>query len=124
MSAGPGIIMRSIETAVMADPFRAFTVEDLCTQAYPRAEGIEKKHRVSVLRAMRNVVRQKEGWAITWCRQVGSPCRHQLALLCTANLESAVANLRDRRIHLLGDWDNFYLIRDQIDPHWRGNLDG
>ena len=116
--------MRSIESAVRADPFRAFTVDDLCKQAYPGAERPEKKHRVSVLRAMRSIARQREDWALVWCRQLGGSTAYLRALLCTANLESAVAALRDRQIHLLNDWDSFYLIRGGIDPHWRENLDG
>jgi hypothetical protein len=50
MSRGPGRIEQQIEAAFVRDPDNAFTVEDLCDLIWPQAI-IEKKHRVTVIRA-------------------------------------------------------------------------
>jgi hypothetical protein len=60
MSKGPGRIERAITAAIEAEPDNAFTVEDLCDRAFPGANRIEKKHRVSVLRAMKKLVAERE----------------------------------------------------------------
>jgi hypothetical protein len=51
MSKGPGKIQRAVEALFIAQPDTAFTVEDLATASFPGINHIEKKHRVSVLRA-------------------------------------------------------------------------
>ena len=56
MSRGPGRIEQAIMAAFEAEPDNAFTTEDICDRAYPGVNRIEKKHRVSVLRAMQNIV--------------------------------------------------------------------
>src|SRR4051812_21944990 len=78
MSKGPGRVERIIAAAFTANPTKVFTVEELTRLAYPGAysgEGfdemvawakvtgapeptIAKRHRVSVLRAARNVARR------------------------------------------------------------------
>jgi hypothetical protein len=58
MSKGPGRIERVVEAAFAGEPDNAFTVEDLCDRAYP-SESIEKKHRVSVIRAAKQVAKRR-----------------------------------------------------------------
>ncbi len=56
MSRGPGRVERAIAAAFAeADPDVAFTTDDFCAVAFPEDGGIEKKHRVSVLRAARRL---------------------------------------------------------------------
>ncbi len=54
MSRGPGRVEQAIMAAIEAEPDNAFTVEDLCDRVYQGVNRIEKKHRVAVIRAMRN----------------------------------------------------------------------
>jgi hypothetical protein len=54
MSRGPGRIERAI--AAVLDEADAFTIEDLCQRIYG---GTEKKHRVAVLRATRQVLKRR-----------------------------------------------------------------
>jgi hypothetical protein len=56
MSRGPGRVSRAIEAALKAEPDNAFTVEDLCDRIYRGINRVEKKHRVSVLRAAKAIV--------------------------------------------------------------------
>ena len=55
MSRGPGKIERAIELLFQDHPDRIFTVDDLAAAAYPGINRPEKRHRVAVLRAGRNV---------------------------------------------------------------------
>jgi hypothetical protein len=57
MSKGPGRVERAIAGVFEAEPDNAFTVEDLCDRAYP-GELVEKKHRVAVLRAAKNIAKR------------------------------------------------------------------
>jgi hypothetical protein len=59
MSKGPGRVERIIEAVFAAEPDNAFTIEDLCDRVYP-GEPIEKKHRVSVLRAAKQVAKRRD----------------------------------------------------------------
>jgi hypothetical protein len=59
MSKGPGRVSRAIETALEAEPDNAFTVEDLCDRVYRGINRVEKKHRVSVLRAAKAIVARR-----------------------------------------------------------------
>jgi hypothetical protein len=56
MSKGPGRVSRAIEAVLKAEPDNAFTVEDLSDRIYRGINRIEKKHRVSVLRAAKAIV--------------------------------------------------------------------
>src|SRR5215212_5245157 len=67
MSRGPGRIQPAIAAAVTAQPHHAFPVEELIAVAFPGVDGIEKKHRVAVLRAAHNVAKR-----IGWCTTRGS----------------------------------------------------
>src|SRR5260370_15236889 len=57
MSRGPGQVEQIIEAVFAAEPENAFTIEDLCERVYP-GEPIDKKHRVSVLRAAKQVAKR------------------------------------------------------------------
>jgi hypothetical protein len=58
MNKGPGRVEQIIEAVFAAEPDNAFTIEDLCDRVYP-GELIEKKHRVSVLRAAKRVAKRR-----------------------------------------------------------------
>ncbi len=58
MSRGPGRVEQIIEAAFNAEPDNAFSVEDLCDRVYPN-QPAEKKHRVSVLRAAKNIAKRR-----------------------------------------------------------------
>jgi len=58
MRTGPGRVERIIDAVFAAEPENAFTIEDLCDRVYP-GEAIEKKHRVSVLRAAKKIARRR-----------------------------------------------------------------
>ena len=60
MSRGMGRIQTCILAALAAEPDNALTVEDLCDLLYPGANRIEKKHRVSVIRALRSIAQHDE----------------------------------------------------------------
>jgi hypothetical protein len=57
VSKGPGRVERAIADVFEAEPDNAFTVEDLCDRVYP-GEPVEKKHRVAVLRAAKNIAKR------------------------------------------------------------------
>jgi len=63
MSRGPGRIARAIADIFDAHRDNAFTTEELCEQVYPSAV-VEKKHRISVIRASKNLAlhRAEIGW--------------------------------------------------------------
>ncbi len=61
MSRGPGKIERAIEAVFAAEPDDAFTSADLCDRVYPGLNKVEKKHRVAVIRAAKNVC-GRAGW--------------------------------------------------------------
>src|SRR5260370_37211150 len=58
MNKGPGRVEKIIEAVFAAEPDNAFTIEDLCDRVYP-GELIEKKHRVSVLRAAKRFAKRR-----------------------------------------------------------------
>lgn len=66
MSKGPGRIERLIEGSFRANPDQAPTTEELAELVFPGANRIEKKHRVSVLRAGKKVCERLGEWS--WCR--------------------------------------------------------
>ena len=113
MSAGPGHVMRTIEAAVEADPEGAFTIKDLSRLAYP-GEEIEKKHRVAVIRAMRNFARRRPKMAVLdGGHQFARAGRTFLVLMNLDHLDAAVTSLRDRDIWLYRDWESFSVIADR-----------
>ena len=58
MSKGPGHAERAITAALAAEPDNAFNIEDLCDRAYPDVKA-EKKHRVTVLRAIGRILARR-----------------------------------------------------------------
>ncbi len=54
MSPGAGIVQRKLIAAFQIEPERRFTVEELAEIAFPD-EPIERKHAVSVRRALKNL---------------------------------------------------------------------
>jgi hypothetical protein len=110
MSKGPGKIERAILAAVDAEPDNAFTVGDLCARAYPRINRIEKRHRVAVLRAMKNVV-ARSGGALDWWND-GSGT---IALFNRYRVLSyAMARLKADWVHHYG-WSDGRVNRGYID---------
>jgi hypothetical protein len=73
MSRGPGRIERAIKAAFDADPTRVFTTEYLCTHVYASATKVEKKHRVSLIRAAKRVLQRELNWRMTRTRKPGAP---------------------------------------------------
>jgi hypothetical protein len=70
MSRGPGSVEQVIRTAFTENGSRTFTVDELVMLAYPGLNGIEKKHRVSVLRAASKAAAVAAGW---WWQQSAQP---------------------------------------------------
>jgi hypothetical protein len=63
VSRGPGRIERAIDAA-LRDADRSFSVVELAALAYPGINRTEKKHSVSVLRAVNNIAERLFVW--TW----------------------------------------------------------
>lgn len=55
MSRGPGRIERAVRHLLESNPSGAFTLNDFVGSCYPGINRIEKKHRVSILRALNKV---------------------------------------------------------------------
>lgn len=73
MSRGPGRIERAIKAAFDAEPTRVFTTEYLCAHIYVGATKIEKKHRVSLIRAAKRVLQREHNWRMTRTHLPGAP---------------------------------------------------
>jgi hypothetical protein len=73
MSRGPGRVERAIKAAFDAEPTRVFTTEYLCTHVYAGAIKIEKKHRVSLIRAAKRVLQREHSWRMTRTHMPGAP---------------------------------------------------
>lgn len=73
MSRGPGHVERAIKAAFDAEPKRVFTTEYLLIKVYERATKIEKKHRVSVIRAAKLVLKLESDWRMIRSRLPGAP---------------------------------------------------
>jgi hypothetical protein len=73
MSRGPGRVERAIKAAFDAEPTRVFTTEHLCTQVYSGTTKIEKKHRVSLIRAAKRVLQREHSWRMTRTHMPGAP---------------------------------------------------
>jgi len=61
MSKGPGRIERSLEAIFSGNSDLTFSVDDLVPRVYPGVDRVEKKHRVSIIRAANKVV-ARLGW--------------------------------------------------------------
>lgn len=73
MSRGPGHIQRAIEAVFAAEPDNAFTTEDLCDRIYHGNNRVERKHRVAVLRAAKNVCTRSDSWQCWRGEKLGNP---------------------------------------------------
>lgn len=73
MSRGPGRVERAIKAAFDAEPTRVFTTEYLCNHVYAGATKIEKKHRVSLIRAAKRVLQREHNWRMTRTHMPGAP---------------------------------------------------
>jgi hypothetical protein len=74
MSRGPGRVERILIAKLERDPLHAFSVDELCRYAFPRSRQRLKKHRVSVIRAVKNVTRHRlTGWRIDRIEARGQP---------------------------------------------------
>src|SRR6185312_1628273 len=73
MSRGPGRVERAIKAAFDAEPTRVFTTEYLCTLVYGGAIKIEKKHRVSLIRAAKRVLQRELNWRMRRTQLPGAP---------------------------------------------------
>ena len=62
----------------------AWTVEDLCERVYTDINRVEKKHRVSVLRALRRVVQDDADWCLWKSEGIGGA----VVLVNRANVKS------------------------------------
>lgn len=87
--------MRAIAAAIDAKPDRAFTVDDLCCEAFPDAQLIEKKHRVAVTRAMWAVVQSRSDLKIDRLWRRGSPGRGTLVLYHAANADALITRRQE-----------------------------
>ena len=109
MSRGPGKIERAIRQLMAAEPTGAWTVEDLCERVYAGINRVEKKHRVSVLRALRRAVRDDADWALWTSEGIGG----RVVLVNRTNVESyGLARLKT-------DFLAHYRSNDRRTPlHW------
>ncbi len=87
MSRGPGKIERTIEAAFASAPDDIFMMGDLVALAYPGVNRVEKKHRVSVLRAASRVCGRTD-WRQMYSHRPGGG--------------SVFVNLRSLRSYTLG----------------------
>jgi hypothetical protein len=86
MSRGPGRIERAIRELLDTSPDRAFMTADLAKHCFAGADWIERKHEVSVLRAVRKIVADDPDWC-SWRRQWGSIVYNRANLQSTALAE-------------------------------------
>jgi hypothetical protein len=61
MSKGPGRVERAIEVVFRNNPDQTFSTDELWPFVYPGANRLEKKHRVSIIRAAKGVA-ERIGW--------------------------------------------------------------
>jgi hypothetical protein len=103
VSRGPGQIERAIVSVLEGNPDNAFTVSELCERAYGVVPS--KKHRVSMLRAMRSVASKSTDFATLVKRGVGAVLynvgSHRSFEMAKAKLE---AQPLFRRLWLSGHW--------------------
>jgi hypothetical protein len=82
MSRGPGKIERALHALLASEPDGAFTIRELCERVYQVAQ-VEKKHRVSVLNALKRSAPPNSNWVLFRANVAGSPlvlCNHDSAM--------------------------------------------
>lgn len=72
MSKGPGRVERAIEQAFNKTKGDYFTTDELFEVVYPGAFTMERKHRVAIMRAVKNVC-NRTGWEIIRADIRGNP---------------------------------------------------
>ena len=70
LSRGPGTVERALLNLMAREPDGAFTVEDLCERIYGCAA--EKKHRVSIIRALNRIIKRPGDWDLFQAEITGS----------------------------------------------------
>ncbi len=75
MSRGPGRIERAIENT-LRDADRSYSTDELALIAYPGIATVEKKHRVVVLRALKNIADNKKRLRLWLWRDFNAQGRH------------------------------------------------
>ena len=70
MSRGLGSVAVRIKQVFDQHPTESFSTSELCRKVY-QGQKVQKKHRVSVLRALRTLVRREnlEIWGLTLCHE-------------------------------------------------------
>jgi len=107
MSKGLGTIGRAIEAVLTAEPDNAFTVDDLCDRVFTRINRIEKKHRVSVIRAAKSVAKRHTNFESVRSELLG---RTTVFYVADNVMSSAMARLKS---------DNLYGYRNSHpNPRW------
>jgi hypothetical protein len=74
MSRGPGHVQQVIREMIEAEPNGAWTTDEICRRVYAGASIIEKKHRVSVLRSLRQIKTEIGTWSFDRVGQNGEYC--------------------------------------------------
>ncbi|NJO53838.1 MAG: hypothetical protein HC829_02470 [Bacteroidales bacterium] len=74
MSRGPGRLELAIKAVLDGEPDNAFTTDDLCRRVYPGINKVEKKHRVSVTRAARNIANRHDSFGCLRTENLGGTC--------------------------------------------------
>ncbi len=110
MSRGPGRVQRRIKELMQSEPSGAWTVEDLCDRVFEDAGQVKKKHRVSVIRALRTVVVDDPDWQL-W---VSGGRGGTLILVNHSDIMSyALARLKE-------DSSSYYRQNDsRVPAHWK-----
>jgi hypothetical protein len=117
MSRGPGKIERAVEAIFRDFPDNAYTVEDMIDRVYSGINRIEKKHRVSILRAAKRICVRSDEW--TWL--ISGGLGGTLVFFSPYNVMSyAAARIKGEEI------GNDYRSHDQRRrryPHWKSKTD-
>jgi hypothetical protein len=119
LSRGPGRVERAIEAVFRKYPQESFTTDQLVMVAYPQLRSfseIEKKHRVAVLRATRNIC-PRLWWGAYLMREPGGP------LLFVYQLDEA-AYLRGRTRAVCPGWSATRIAENiavPLNQFWRDN---
>jgi hypothetical protein len=71
MSRGAGHVGRAIKALFEADPSGTFSTDELVAAVYPGVNHIEKKHRVAVHRAAKNLMTHMPQWKQWQCERRG-----------------------------------------------------
>jgi len=113
MSKGPGRIERAIRVAFTENGSRSYSVMELAAIAYPGVNRIEKKHRVSVIRAANNAANAL-GW---WYWQAEAP-GHPLYYCNPLDVRSyALCRIRVSYLGSRDDQDHLERLLDDPSVH-------